>query len=81
MKTCSICHKQTPDDVFHRWARISGWQYGTKCNSCLYLTSRKSILTELECAANNFISGSEIWLIYGVVMSLGKADIRYRPPV
>ena len=58
-----------------------GHWYSFNCHVCTYKKTKKSLLTNLDCAINNFISGNKRWVIDGIAMSLGKADIIYRPPV
>ena len=81
MRTCNVCLESKPNNKFTRNPKANKtgeYWYKAKCNKCVHSQNMGDLLTQVEFAANNYISGSDKWFSNGVIMNLGLPSIQYR---
>ena len=79
-RNCIVCGETKKNNKFVSKIKADGrYWYHLRCNACVHAQSKKHLLTILECSANNFISGSERWLVSGVMINLGNPSFQLRP--
>lgn len=81
-RTCLLCRKTKEASGFTKNPKANGGHfYSFNCNVCIYKKTKKSLLTTLDVAVNNFLSGSDKWTQRGVVMNLAKPTFQLRVPM